>query len=33
MLNALTAKANQAVTYGPNGAPPRANRSHEWGAV
>ena len=33
MLNALTARENQPVTYGPNGAAPRANRSHEWGAV
>jgi flagellar biosynthesis/type III secretory pathway chaperone len=33
MLNALTARANQPVTYGPKGTAPRANRSHEWGAV
>ncbi len=33
MLNALTSKANQPVTYGPKGMAPRANRSHEWGAV
>jgi flagellar biosynthesis/type III secretory pathway chaperone len=33
MLNALTSKANQPVTYGPKGMTPRVNRSHEWGAV
>jgi flagellar biosynthesis protein FlgN len=33
MLNALTGGASRAVTYGPNGRAPRANRSHEWGAV
>ncbi len=33
MLNALTGGTGQAVTYGPNGAAPRANRSHEWGTV
>jgi len=32
MLAALTAGASQpAVTYGPKGAAPKANRSHEWG--
>ena len=33
MLNALTGKANQPVTYGPKGMASRTNRSHEWGAV
>src|SRR5882757_10213927 len=32
-LGALTGSANQPVTYGPNGSAPKANRSHEWGAV
>jgi flagellar biosynthesis protein FlgN len=32
-LTALTGGANQPVTYGPKGAAPKANRSHEWGAV
>lgn len=31
MLAALTAGAAQPVTYGPKGAAPKANRSHEWG--
>lgn len=33
LLNALTGGASQPVTYGPKGSAPKANRSHEWGAV
>ena len=33
MLNALTGAGGQAGTYGPNGAAPKGNRSHEWGAA
>jgi flagellar biosynthesis/type III secretory pathway chaperone len=33
LLTALTGGANQPVTYGPKGAAPKTNRSHEWGAV
>jgi flagellar biosynthesis protein FlgN len=33
MLAALTSSPSQPVTYGPKGTTPRANRSHEWGAV
>jgi flagellar biosynthesis/type III secretory pathway chaperone len=33
MLNALTPRVNQPVTYGPKGMAPRANRSHDLGAV
>lgn len=33
LLSALTGGASQPVTYGPNGSAPKANRSHEWGAV
>jgi flagella synthesis protein FlgN len=33
LLTALTGGASQPVTYGPNGAAPKANRSHEWGAA
>ncbi|MFL6605991.1 MAG: flagella synthesis protein FlgN [Steroidobacteraceae bacterium] len=32
-LAALNGGANQAVTYGPKGAAPKPNRSHEWGAA
>jgi flagella synthesis protein FlgN len=33
LLTALGGGTNQAVTYGPNGSAPKANRSHEWGAA
>jgi flagellar biosynthesis/type III secretory pathway chaperone len=33
MLGALTGGTSQAVTYGPKGATPKTNRSHEWGRV
>ena len=33
MLAVLTGSASQSVTYGPKGAAPRLNRSHEWGTV
>jgi len=33
LLTALTGGANRPVTYGPKGAAPKPNRSHEWGAV
>jgi flagellar biosynthesis protein FlgN len=33
MLATLTGGASQPVTYGPKGAAPRVNRSHEWGRV
>jgi len=33
LLLALTGAASPPVTYGPNGAAPRTNRSHEWGRV
>ena len=33
MLATLTGGAGQPVTYGPKGATPKVNRSHEWGRV
>jgi flagellar biosynthesis/type III secretory pathway chaperone len=33
LLTALTGTSHQPVTYGPKGAAPRLNRSHEWGRV
>ncbi len=33
LLAALTGGAQQPVTYGPKGAAPLQNRSHEWGRV
>ena len=33
MLATLTGGASQPVTYGPKGATPKVNRSHEWGRV
>ncbi len=33
LLAALTGGTTQPETYGPGGAAPRSNRSHEWGTV
>jgi flagellar biosynthesis protein FlgN len=33
MLATLTGGASQPMTYGPKGAAPKVNRSHEWGRV
>jgi flagella synthesis protein FlgN len=33
VLAALAPSGAQPVTYGPNGAAPKVNRSHEWGRV